>query len=111
MTHLRKMMLEELQRRNYSQTTVRGYMKAVQAFAEHFRRPPDQLGLDHIPFAIRPTCCKKRSWPQPQSGFTRQLCDSSLSRRSDGRIQLRSFPTRRSLEGFPQFSARKRRGG
>jgi site-specific recombinase XerD len=42
------MMLEELQRRNYSQTTVRGYVKAVQAFAEHFRRPPDQLGLDHI---------------------------------------------------------------
>ena len=29
MTHLRKMMLEELQRRNYSQTTVRAYLLAV----------------------------------------------------------------------------------
>jgi hypothetical protein len=28
-THLRKMMLGELQRRNYSQTTVRAYLKIV----------------------------------------------------------------------------------
>ena len=48
MTQLRKMMLEELQRRNYSQTTVRTYLKSVQTFAEHFHTPPDQLGLEHI---------------------------------------------------------------
>jgi site-specific recombinase XerD len=42
------MMLEELQRRNYSQTTVRTYLKSVQAFAEHFDTPPDRLGLEHI---------------------------------------------------------------
>ena len=48
MTHLRKMMLEELQRRNYSQTTVQTYLKSVQAFAEHFHTPPDRLGLRHI---------------------------------------------------------------
>jgi site-specific recombinase XerD len=42
------MMLEELQRRNYSQTTVQTYLKSVQAFAEHFDTPPDQLGLEHI---------------------------------------------------------------
>jgi integrase/recombinase XerD len=47
-THLRKMMLEELQRRNYSQTTVQTYLKSVQAFAEHFHTPPDRLGLEHI---------------------------------------------------------------
>ena len=29
MTHLRKLMLEELQRRNYSQTTVTSYIKTV----------------------------------------------------------------------------------
>ena len=48
MTQLRKMMLEELQRRNYSQNTVRGYLHSVQAFAEHFHTPPDRLGLEHI---------------------------------------------------------------
>lgn len=41
-------MLEELQRRNYSQTTVNGYLKVVAAFAKHFNRPPDQLGPEQI---------------------------------------------------------------
>ena len=35
MTHLRKMMLEELQRRNYAQNTVRTYLK----IARNSRRP------------------------------------------------------------------------
>jgi integrase/recombinase XerD len=47
-THLRKMMLEELQRRNYSETTVTTYVKAVAAFAKYFNRPPDQLGPEEI---------------------------------------------------------------
>jgi len=42
------MMLEELQRRNYSQTTVKAYLKIVESFAKHFHRPPDQLGPDQI---------------------------------------------------------------
>src|SRR5260370_19961095 len=42
------MMLEELQRRNYSQTTVNGYLKIVAAFAKHFQHPPDQLGPEQI---------------------------------------------------------------
>jgi site-specific recombinase XerD len=41
-------MLEELQRRNYSQTTVNAYLKIVEAFAKHFGRPPDQLGPEQI---------------------------------------------------------------
>lgn len=48
MTQLRTMMLEELQRRNYSQTTVNGYLKIVESFAKHFGRPPDQLGPEEI---------------------------------------------------------------
>lgn len=48
MTQLRKMMLEELQRRNYSQTTTNSYLKIVESFAQHFHRPPDQLGPDQI---------------------------------------------------------------
>jgi site-specific recombinase XerD len=42
------MMLEELQRRNFSQTTVKTYLKVVEDFARHFHRPPDQLGQEHI---------------------------------------------------------------
>ena len=48
MTHLRKMMLEELERRNYTQTTIDCYMQAIEDFARHFRRPPDQLTPEHI---------------------------------------------------------------
>ncbi len=48
MTQLRKMMLEELQRRNYSKTTTRSYLQIVRDFAKHFNRPPDQLGPAEI---------------------------------------------------------------
>ena len=48
MTHLRKMMLEELQRRNYAQSTVDAYVHALREFAGYFKRPPDELGPDHI---------------------------------------------------------------
>ena len=48
MTHLRKMMLEELQRRNYAQTTVKAYVRVVQEFANHFHQSPDQLGPQHL---------------------------------------------------------------
>ncbi len=48
MTHLRKMMLDELQRRNYAQSTVEAYISAVREFAGHFKRPPDGLGPDQI---------------------------------------------------------------
>lgn len=48
MTHLRRVMLEELQRRNYAKTTVEYYIRAVEQFAKHFNRPPDQLNQDHL---------------------------------------------------------------
>jgi site-specific recombinase XerD len=48
MTHLRKMMLEELERRNYAQTTTHVYIQTIEDFARYFKRPPDQLGPEHI---------------------------------------------------------------
>jgi integrase/recombinase XerD len=47
-THLRKMMLEELQRRNYSQHTTRSYIRTVEDFSRRFNRAPDRLGPRHI---------------------------------------------------------------
>jgi integrase/recombinase XerD len=47
-THLRKMMLEELQRRNYAESTVVAYIRALRDFGRYFSKPPDQLGPEHI---------------------------------------------------------------
>jgi len=47
-THLRQLMLDELQRRNYSQSTTRCYLHAVEDFARYFHRSPYRLGPDHI---------------------------------------------------------------
>ena len=37
MTRLRKMMLEELERRNYSKSTTRRYLRFVERFTPAFR--------------------------------------------------------------------------
>jgi len=47
-TQLRQRMLEELQRRNYSQATTRSYIFAVKQFAEYFGRSPEKLGAEEI---------------------------------------------------------------
>jgi hypothetical protein len=41
-------MLEELQRRDYSQSTARIYLHVISDFAKHFRRSPDTLGPEQI---------------------------------------------------------------
>ena len=48
MTHLRQVMLEELQRRNFAATTITSYLKAVEQFARHFKCRPDRLNHTHL---------------------------------------------------------------
>jgi hypothetical protein len=43
-THLHQLMLDQLERQNYSPNTVRSYLHAVEKFARHFGRSPEQLG-------------------------------------------------------------------
>jgi integrase/recombinase XerD len=47
-TPLRQRMLEELQRRNYSSETIRGYIFAVREFAEHYGKSPEALGAEEL---------------------------------------------------------------
>jgi len=42
------MMLEELQRRNYSSETIRAYINAVKQYAEYFHSSPEKLGPQHV---------------------------------------------------------------
>ena len=48
MTRLRKMMLEELERHNYSEATTRCYIRTVEDFSRRFKCSPDCLGPEHI---------------------------------------------------------------
>ena len=61
MTRLRKMMLEELQRRNYSAITTRNYLQVVTDFATPFRQVT-RSSSDRMSFeAIKPICCESAS--------------------------------------------------
>ena len=62
MTHLRRLMQEELQRRNYSEITAVCYVRHVAAFAKHFGRSPDLLGAEEIKQFQLDLIQKKVSW-------------------------------------------------
>jgi integrase/recombinase XerD len=42
------MMLEELQRRNFADSTIRHYIRWVEEYARFFGKSPEKLGLEHL---------------------------------------------------------------
>ena len=63
MTHCRRIMLEELQRRNFAPTTISTYLHAVEQFARHFKCRPDRLNQTH--FRILPGVSAPRTEDAP----------------------------------------------
>jgi integrase/recombinase XerD len=47
-THLRRIMLEEPQRRKYSDATTRQYLRVVEELARLFGKSPNKLRLEHL---------------------------------------------------------------
>ena len=48
MTHLRKLTLDEIARRNYTEGTTRTYLRIIEDLARYFHRSPDQLGSEQL---------------------------------------------------------------
>ncbi len=48
MTALRHRMIEDMQIRNLSPGTIKGYVSHVAQFAKHFNQSPDLLGAEEI---------------------------------------------------------------
>jgi len=91
-TQLRKKMLEELRRRNYSHRTARTYVRIVRDFAEYFHQPPDKLGPEHDQVTFRwkdyAHGNKKRMMTLGAQEFLRRFLLHVLPR---GFVRIRSF--------------------
>ena len=80
MTHLRKMMLEELERRNYATSTIRAYLRAVDELRGISTVVP--TNLDRITSAsTRHICSAKGSiTPTPLSSISAESASSTSGR-------------------------------
>ena len=71
MTPLRQRMIEDMQVRNLSPRTIDCYVRQVAAFARHFKRSPELLGLEEIRgYQIHLVHERKLSW----SSFNQAVC-------------------------------------
>jgi hypothetical protein len=106
-THLRKMMLEELQRRNYSENTTRCYIRTVEDFARRFHLPPDRLGPRQIR-EYQAELFQKRKLSRRLSRSAWQLCVFSTPRLSTGPGASPKLPTRKRHIASRRSSASKK---
>jgi len=70
-TELRKRMLEELQRRNFASTTIRGYIRTVRDFAVYFHNRPNNWGRRAPPVPALHVAGQEagdRNRPEPHDG-------------------------------------------
>jgi site-specific recombinase XerD len=64
MTPLRRRLLEELTRRNYSPRTAEAYVAGVNRLARHFNRPPDQITSEDLRNFQLALIARGTSWSQ-----------------------------------------------
>jgi integrase/recombinase XerD len=83
-TSLRQRVLNELQRRNYSPETTRGYIHAIKQFADYFGKSPEKLGAEEIRQFQLHLLKEKKLAPGTVEGrmsALRFLCKKTLKRR------------------------------
>ena len=99
MTSLRQRVLDELQRRNYSPATTRGYILAIKQFADYFGKSPERLGGDEIRQFETYLLRDKKLAPGTVEGrmsALRFLYKKTL-KRSSAALSRRLHPSRRHL--------------
>jgi hypothetical protein len=108
-TRLRKMMLEELQRRNYSEITTRKCLKVVSDFAKHFGKSPDKLGPNELrsyqPYLLKERKLTPGSAVVPQSRSSARTGTIHLGQKRVARLPGSSSPCWAEQTHYPTHFA------
>jgi hypothetical protein len=106
-TQLRRMMLEELERRNYAQSTTRAYLHTIEDLARYSNDRRTSLGPSTF-VNTRPTCSGSGSCRRTPSISGPAHCDSFSSSSSRNHGASLKRPTQEETSGYPKFSARSK---
>ena len=96
MTRLRQMMLEDLERRSYSPTTIECYIRAVEDLACFFHRSPATAWIPSTSASTKPICFASESWLRAALPNGWPLCVSSSLKlwRDPGAWRRHPIPSR-----------------